>query len=134
MVSLSPFKANADIADVLLPIAPFTETAGTFVNTEGRAQSFYGVVRPLGETRPGWKVLRVLGSLLGLPGFEQETIEDVRKAALPHPVSDRLSNATTASIDIAAVEHQPCVAAIYQLDGIVRRAPSLQLTADARGA
>ena len=134
VVSLSPFKANADIADVLLPIAPFTETAGTFVNTEGRAQSFYGVVRPLGETRPGWKVLRVLGSLLGLPGFEQETIEDVRKAALPNPVSDRLSNATTASIDIAAVEHQPCVAAIYQLDGIVRRAPSLQLTADARGA
>ena len=62
------------------------------------------------------------------------SIEDVRKAALPHPVSDRLSNATTASIDIAAVEHQPCVAAIYQLDGIVRRAPSLQLTADARGA
>ena len=66
VVSLNPFQANLDIADVLLPISPFTETAGTFVNTEGRAQSFHGVVRPLGETRPGWKVLRVLGHMMGL--------------------------------------------------------------------
>jgi NADH-quinone oxidoreductase subunit G len=134
VVSLNPFKANLDIADVLLPISPFTETAGTFVNTEGRAQSFHGVVRPLGETRPGWKVLRVLGHMLGLPGFDQETIEEVRQSALPDGVTSRLSNATTASIDTAAVEHVPCTASIYQLDGIVRRAPSLQLTADARGA
>jgi NADH-quinone oxidoreductase subunit G len=133
VVSLSPFKANLDIADVLLPIAPFTETAGTFVNTEGRAQSFYGVVRPLGETRPGWKVLRVLGSMLGVSGFEFETIEDVRQAALPADIPSRLSNDTQAAIDTASVEHQPVVASIYQLDGIVRRAPSLQLTADARG-
>jgi NADH-quinone oxidoreductase subunit G len=134
VVSLNPFKANLDIADVLLPISPFTETAGTFVNTEGRVQSFHGVVRPLGETRPGWKVLRVLGSMLGLPGFEQETIEEVRQSALPDNVSSRLSNATTATIDTAIVEHLPCSASIYQLDGMVRRAPSLQLTADARGA
>ncbi|MEY2659741.1 MAG: hypothetical protein RLZZ123_913 [Pseudomonadota bacterium] len=134
VVSLNPFQANLDIADVLLPIAPFTETAGTFVNTEGRAQSFHGVVRPLGETRPGWKVLRVLGSMMGLGGFEFETIEDVRKAALPADIPARLSNATQAQIDTARVEHVPAVASIYQLDGIVRRAPSLQLTADARGA
>jgi NADH-quinone oxidoreductase subunit G len=134
VVSLSPFKANLDIADVLLPISPFTETAGTYVNTEGRVQSVHGVVRPLGETRPGWKVLRVLGSMLGLPGFEQETIEQVRQAAIPTDLAARLSNATQAHIDIASIEHQPCVASIYQLDGIVRRAPSLQLTADARGA
>ncbi len=132
VVSLSPFKANLDIADVLLPIAPFTETAGTFVNTEGRAQSFYGVVRPLGETRPGWKVLRVLGSMLGLPGFQFETIEEVRQAALPADLTSRLSNATQAPIDVSPLEHQPVVASIYQLDGLVRRAPSLQLTADAR--
>jgi len=92
------------------------------------------VVRPLGETRPGWKVLRVLGSMLGLGGFEFETIEDVRKAALPADIPARLSNATQAQIDTARVEHVPAVASIYQLDGIVRRAPSLQLTADARGA
>jgi NADH-quinone oxidoreductase subunit G len=72
--------------------------------------------------------------MLGLPGFDQETIEEVRQSALPDGVTSRLSNATTASIDTALVEHVPCTASIYQLDGIVRRAPSLQLTADARGA
>ena len=64
---------RADYADVLLPIAPFTETSGTFVNTEGRVQSFNGVVKPLGEARPAWKVLRVLGNLLGLAGFDYDT-------------------------------------------------------------
>ena len=65
VVVMSPFRHGAQYADVLLPISPFTETAGTFVNCEGRAQAFNGVVKPLGETRPAWKVLRVLGSLLG---------------------------------------------------------------------
>lgn len=60
VVTLSPFKTNLDISDVLLPIAPFTETSGSFVNAEGRVQSFHAVVKPLGETRPAWKVLRVL--------------------------------------------------------------------------
>ena len=64
VVTLSPFKANLDISDVLLPMAPFTETSGSFVNAEGRLQSFHAVVRPLGDARPAWKVLRVLGNLL----------------------------------------------------------------------
>jgi NADH-quinone oxidoreductase subunit G len=134
VVTLSPFKANLSFSDVLLPIAPFTETAGTFVNAEGRAQSFHGVVRPLGETRPAWKVLRVLGSMLGLPGFDAETVEDVRALALPADVSSLLSNATQAAIDLSAKGGEPCTGAIYQLDSLVRRAPSLQLTADARHA
>ena len=134
VVTLSPFKANLSFSDVLLPIAPFTETAGTFVNAEGRAQSFHGVVRPLGETRPAWKVLRVLGSTLGLPGFDAETVEDVRALALPADVSSLLSNATQAAIDLSAKGGEPCTGAIYQLDSLVRRAPSLQLTADARHA
>ncbi|RAG59943.1 hypothetical protein DN536_40305, partial [Burkholderia multivorans] len=76
-------------------IAPFTETDGTVVNAEGTVQSFNGVVRPLGETRPAWKVLRVLGSLLGLPNFEYETAEEVRLAALGEAgVASRLSNKT----------------------------------------
>jgi NADH-quinone oxidoreductase subunit G len=132
VVTLSPFKTNLDLSDVLLPLAPFTETAGTFVSAEGRVQSFHGVVKPLGETRPGWKVLRVLGSMLGLPGFEFESIEEVRKLALPADVASLLSNRTDAAIDLATTAGEPCVAAIYQLDGIVRRAGSLQLTADAR--
>ena len=133
VVTLSPFKTNLDISDVLLPISPFTETAGTFVNTEGRAQSFHGVVRPLGETRPAWKVLRVLGAMLGLPGFDQETLEQVRAQALPQDLASRLSNACSAPVDVSPVSAQPASASIYQLDGLVRRAASLQLTADAKG-
>ena len=78
VVVMSPFRHGTQYADVLLPIAPFTETAGTFVNCEGRVQAFNGVVKPLGETRPAWKVLRVLGSLLGLPGFDFDS--DRRRA------------------------------------------------------
>jgi len=132
VVTLSPFKTNLDISDVLLPISPFTETAGTFVNTEGRAQSFHGVVRPLGETRPGWKVLRVLGTMLGLPGFAYETIEEVRAAALPTDIASRLSNASTAYVEVAPAA-APVTASVHQLDGLVRRVPSLQATADAAG-
>ncbi len=138
VVTLSPFKTNLDISDVLLPIAPFSETSGSFVNAEGRLQGFHAVVRPLGETRPGWKVLRVLGNLLELPGFDAESSQAVLSAALPGveqgalvPAS-RLSNDTQGAITVAAASGRPCVSAIYQLDGLVRRASSLQLTADAR--
>jgi NADH-quinone oxidoreductase subunit G len=132
VVTLSPFKANMDISDVLLPISPFTETAGSFINTEGRVQSFHGVVKPLGETRPAWKVLRVLGSMLHVPGFTFETIEEVRAQAIPADVRALLSNATSAAVDLTPATAEPAVAAIYQLDGLVRRASSLQLTADAK--
>jgi NADH-quinone oxidoreductase subunit G len=135
VVSMSPFKdANADIADVLLPVAPFTETGGAFVNAEGRVQSFHGVVRPLGDTRPAWKALRVLGNLLGLKGFEQETVEEVRAEALAGDITTRLDNAATTTIGLpasgAGLERIADVP-IYATDAIVRRAPSLQATADA---
>ncbi len=68
---------------MLLPISPFTETSGTFISTEGRVQSFNGVVAPLGETRPAWKVLRVLGNMLQIDGFGYETPEQVRAEILP---------------------------------------------------
>ena len=131
VVTMSPFKTNLDISDVLLPISPFTETAGTFVNSEARAQSFHGVVKPLGETRPAWKVLRVLGSMLKLPGFEFETIEEVRAMALPQDIALHLSNATQAKVDLTAASQAPVSASIYRLDALVRRAPALQHTADA---
>ncbi len=67
---------------MLLPVAPFTETSGTFVNAEGRVQSFHAVVKPLGDTRPAWKVLRVLANLLELPGFDYESSQDVLTAAI----------------------------------------------------
>ena len=131
VVTMSPFKTNLDISDVLLPVSPFTETAGTFVNSEARAQSFHGVVKPLGETRPAWKVLRVLGSMLKLPGFEFETIEEVRAMALPQDIALHLSNATQAKVDLTAASQAPVSASIYRLDALVRRAPALQHTADA---
>jgi NADH-quinone oxidoreductase subunit G len=137
VVTLSPFKANLEFSDVLLPIAPFTETPGTFVNAEGRVQSFHAVVKPQGETRPAWKVLRVLANLLGLPGFAFESTAEVLRTigdngAVP---ADALGNATAAkAVAASGAVSAPVVASIYQLDSIVRRAPSLQLTADARNA
>ena len=90
------------------------------------------MVKPLGEARPAWKVLRVLGSMLHVPGFEFETIEEVRAQAIPADVQALLSNACSASVDVSPAAGQPASAAIYQLDSLVRRAPSLQLTADAK--
>ncbi|MGV3726217.1 NADH-quinone oxidoreductase subunit NuoG [Hydrogenophaga sp.] len=140
VVTLSPFKTNLDISDVLLPIAPFTETSGSFVNAEGRLQGFHAVVRPLGDTRPAWKVLRVLGNLLELPGFDADSSQAVLASVLPGVANGsvvdaaRLSNTTSAAIDTARADVLPCVASIYQLDGLVRRSTALQLTADARAA
>ena len=135
VVTLSPFKANMSFSDVLLPIAPFTETPGTFVNAEGRVQSFHAVVKPLSDARPAWKVLRVLANLLGLPGFDFESSQDVLKQVSGvDAVADKLSNASDTVIQlINSSQAAPAVASIYQLDSLVRRATSLQLTADARG-
>jgi NADH-quinone oxidoreductase subunit G len=139
VVALSPYRHRAtEYADVMLPVAPFSETAGSFINTEGRLQSFNGVTKPLDETRPAWKVLRVLGNLFGLSGFDFNSAEEVRKACLegidlaamlnnelkdgsPLPV---LAKASTGLERIADVR-------IYDADSIVRRAPSLQRTVDA---
>jgi NADH-quinone oxidoreductase subunit G len=141
VVTLSPFKANMEFSDVLLPIAPFTETPGTFVNAEGLVQGFHAVVKPLAETRPAWKVLRVLANMLGLPGFDYESAQEVLAASrgAEHSATSSvqgnvLGNATQAKIDAAPSAGRPAAAAIYQLDSIVRRAPSLQLTADAKRA
>jgi NADH-quinone oxidoreductase subunit G len=138
VVVMSPFAHGATYADVMLPVAPFTETAGTFVNCEGRVQSFNGVVKPLGETRPAWKVLRALGSTLGLAGFGFESIDEVRAEAVPAAgaIAGRLSNATSVPIaapvaQTASLERVADVP-IYFADPLVRRAESLQQTADAK--
>lgn len=81
VVALTPFKQSLDVADVLLPVALFTETSGTYINFEGRVQSFEGAVAPPGETRPAWKVLRVLGNFLDLPEFDYDSSEQVRMNA-----------------------------------------------------
>ncbi len=139
VVSLSPFKANMAFSDVLLPIAPFTETSGTFINAEGRVQSFHAVVKPLGETRPAWKVLRVLANLLGVPGFDFQSSQEVLAQVCGLPDAGEpllpariLNNTTQAQVDLSPAAVAPVVAGIYALDGLVRRAASLQMTADAK--
>ena len=141
VVTFSPFKANMEMSDVLLPIAPFTETSGTFVNAEGRVQSFHAVVKPLGDTRPAWKVLRVLANMMNLAGFDQESSQDVlarmhvENGGVPEfAPAKSLSNACQVPVDTSPCKSTPTAVGIYQLDGLVRRATSLQLTADARAA
>ncbi|HEY8606852.1 MAG TPA: NADH-quinone oxidoreductase subunit NuoG [Noviherbaspirillum sp.] len=142
VVAMSPYKHGMDYADVLLPVAPFAETAGTFVNCEGRAQGFNGTVKPLGETRPAWKVLRVLGNMLDLQGFGYETSEEIRAEVLGTKVSEeadllpRLNNVANlqpqAAKPAAAGLERIADVPIYFSDAIVRRAESLQLTTDAQ--
>ncbi|HQR21711.1 MAG TPA: NADH-quinone oxidoreductase subunit NuoG [Burkholderiaceae bacterium] len=137
VIAFSAYRNGAlEYADAILPITPFTETSGTFVSAEGRVQGFNGAVRPLGEARPGWKVLRVLGNLLELDGFDQDTSEAVRDEVVPADVMAPLSNETTLAPDLPratdeALERIADVP-IHFSDAIVRRAPSLQATADAR--
>ncbi|MGZ8212366.1 MAG: NADH-quinone oxidoreductase subunit NuoG, partial [Burkholderiales bacterium] len=138
VVALSPYEHRAvDYAHVMLPIGPFTETAGTFINMEGRVQSFNGCVQPLGEARPAWKVLRVLGNLLGLAGFDYDSAEAVRKEALGSgDVAAKLSNRITAPVAaLARVSGEGLQrigeVPIYSSDPIVRRSPPLQKTRDA---
>jgi NADH-quinone oxidoreductase subunit G len=140
VICLSAYKGSApEYANALLPIAPFTETSGTFVNAEGRMQSFNGVVRPLGEARPAWKVLRVLGNLLGIEGFDYDSSEQVRdEFAKPEQVAAKLDNRLN-EVALQAPAPAPATAGlqrvadvpIYAGDAIVRRAASLQKTRDA---
>jgi len=138
VVALSAFKgAAADYADVLLPIAPFTETPGSFVSTEGRLQTFHAAVKPLGDARPAWKVLRVLGTLLGVEGFGYDSCEQVREeclgggdilSRLSNSISPEKASSSTRPSGLQRIADVP----IYFADALVRRAPSLQKTRDAQ--
>jgi NADH-quinone oxidoreductase subunit G len=132
----SPYRTRAvEYAHVWLPLAPFTETDGSFVNIEGRSQPFAAAAAPLGESRPGWKILRMLGNLMGLPGFEHSDIEEVRQemhqpaaaapalAFVPPPEDPAMTPASGQLMRLAEVP-------MYTVDPIVRRAPALQKTAD----
>jgi NADH-quinone oxidoreductase subunit G len=140
VVVMSPYKGKSlDYADVLLPIAPWTETSGTFVNTEGRVQSFNAVVKPLGETRPAWKVLRVLGNLLGLAGFDYNDSREVLRDALGETPTGSVQAFLNNEIGKVTVEPPRAIVGlervaevpIYQTDAVVRRSHSLQMTQDA---
>jgi NADH-quinone oxidoreductase subunit G len=139
VVSMTAYVTGAmrDSADVLLPVALFPETSGTYVNAEGAWQSVQGVVTPPGEARPAWKVLRVLGNMLDLPGFEYMTSEEVRdelRAQCADAKADnRYSPAANLALpklsaDLMRVSDFP----IYSVDPMVRRSSALQQTRDAQ--
>ena len=122
-------------ADVLLPVAAFTETSGTYINTEGHWQSFAGVASPTGDSRPGWKVMRVLGNQFGLDGFEQQSSEEIRDALQQQLGTVSLDNSQAAGVVAQAATSDGLErigdVAINAVDALVRRAPALQATADA---
>ena len=123
-----------EVADVLLPITPFTETSGSFINMEGRLQSFHGVVQAYKEARPLWKVLRVLGNVLELPGFEYENTQQiladaVTKDQIPALLNNRIQPVATSDPDISLVRVGGV--SLYATDAIVRRSEPLQSTVHA---
>jgi NADH-quinone oxidoreductase subunit G len=139
-VGLSAFKDGLmEHADVMLPIAPYTETSGTYINCEGRAQTTQAVVRPLGEARPGWKVLRVLGNLLELEGFDAESSEDIRQSVIGHATLGEIvmnlaaSPMPPQSAEPLAVKGRTGLVRladvpIYRADSVSRHAEALQQT------
>jgi NADH-quinone oxidoreductase subunit G len=135
VVAATPYASEEvkSVAHVLLPIGTFAETSGTYVNLAGLWQSFAGAAQPVGQARPGWKVLRVLGNVLGLEGFEQLSSEEIRDALQ----LELGANAAALAVEAAAYKLNGSGATvvdipIYQSDAIVRRATSLQRTRDAR--
>jgi NADH-quinone oxidoreductase subunit G len=137
VVALTPYASGArEWANVMLPIAPFTETSGTFVNAQGTAQSFKGTATPRGQSRPAWKVLRVLGNVLHLAGFDDESSETVRDAVMANGTEGRLSNQLQVEPGLSSMTTQGLQRVtdvpIYRSDAMVRRAPALQATAASR--
>ncbi|MDX1482009.1 MAG: NADH-quinone oxidoreductase subunit NuoG [Woeseiaceae bacterium] len=138
VIALTPYRSAAleAAADLLLPIGTFAETSGTYVNVEGAWQSFGGVANPVGEARPAWKVLRVLGNLLDVGGFDYVSSEEVRDECRadvgetgPGDIAagDKALKVPQGADDPAAEIDIP----LYSVDAVVRRATALQLTPEA---
>ena len=138
VVAMTPYVSDAllEAADLLLPIGTFAETAGTYVNVAGAWQSFQGIASPIGEARPAWKVLRVIGNLLEAPGFDYVTSEDVLEEARAKIGEVAADNRYAGRPSLAKPNGEDALAdeidtPIYSVDGVVRRAHALQLTAEA---
>ena len=139
VAALTPYQTEAleASADLLLPVGTFAETSGTFVNCEARWQSFSGVANPVGEARPAWKVLRVLGNLLDASDFDYQSSEEVRDELAAALDEITLDNSYKGEKAIAGVNGADAAAEqidvpIYQVDGVVRRSTALQLTPEAK--
>ena len=138
VVALTPFSGPSleAAANLMLPIGTFAETSGTFVNCEGRWQGFAGIANPVGEARPGWKVLRVLGNLLDVAGFDYVSTEEIRDELISMVGEVSPDNRYKAATPVKAPNGaddaaQSLEVPIYQVDALVRRASALQLTPEA---
>ncbi|MGA8203733.1 MAG: molybdopterin-dependent oxidoreductase, partial [Woeseiaceae bacterium] len=141
VIALTPFESDAllECADLLLPIGTFAETSGTYVNVAGTWQSFGGIASPVGESRPAWKVLRVIGNLVDAPGFDYVTSEDVRDEAAERIGDTKPAIRSPGSFDKRGLDGKDDPAGdidtpIYAVDGLVRRAGALQMTPAAKRA
>jgi NADH-quinone oxidoreductase subunit G len=140
VVAATPFvnERMLDFVDVLLPLAIFAETSGTYINAEGRWQGFNGAVSPAGDARPGWKLLRVLGNLVDKEGFEHMSSEEVREELKGYLAKDtEFTNRYEPVGDLQMPAQEPGIRAIgytpiYAVDGLARRAEALQQTGDAK--
>ena len=139
VVALTSFDSESlrESADLLLPVGTFAESSGTYVNVAGTWQSFAGVASPVGEARPAWKVLRVIGNLLDASGFDYVTSEDVRdeiaeelgEVVPNNQIQSSVIHAAPNGIDSPDAEMD---VALYSVDGLVRRAAALQMTPEAK--
>lgn len=138
VMAFTPFESETlrEVCDVMLPIAPFTETSGSFISMEGRLQSFHGVVKGFADSRPLWKVLRVLGNVFGLEGFEYDSSEQVlREAVNKEALSEKLGNRSTwqgGAVQTASNLVRVGGVGIYHTDALVRRSAPLQATSHAQ--
>jgi NADH-quinone oxidoreductase subunit G len=135
VVAATPYADDTlkSVAHVLLPISTFAETSGTYINLEGLWQSFAGAAKPLGETRPGWKVLRVLGNLAGVANFDYQSSEEVREE-LRARCADIVARSYEGTHEVKAggADVRVVDVPMYAIDAVLRRAPSLQRTREGR--
>ena len=140
MIALTPYATEnyKTTADIMLPIGTFAETSGTYINCEERWQSFSGIANPVGESRPGWKVLRAIGSLLGMSEFEFESsesvLDEISQRLKDTPMSNEINNFSLQNkinkkdlLDTHLVQSVP----MYEVDSVLRHSASLQLTPEA---
>ena len=148
VVSLTAYESETmkQYADVLLPIALFAETSGTYINVEGQSQSFTGAVPPVGEARPAWKILRVMGNLLNLETFDYNSSEEVRDevtdiienvalgsvGSWTTPESLKNGTANTEKVNKGTLQRITEIP-MYSIDAMTRRAQALQNTDDSKG-
>ena len=128
-----------EVAHVVLPIGSFAESSGTYVNIEGRWQSWAGAAKLVGDSRPGWKVLRVLANLLAVPGVDYISSEEIRDSlhslcgeGLPEPLGGAGAPGG-AAITGGAEPSGPWIdIPPYQVDTLVRGSEALGKTKDGR--